>query len=757
MHTGDETSTMMIPSPRRSPVDGPDASSESPKLKPIAKFLLDLKQVNIYIAIQAVLDALDIWLSAIKYVFDALNPSSGNKSTAQMYHWLATADGLLMLILGSVFFALFAFCGNYFDFKKNTSKHPIVQKFSKMADNYWPFLRDCFKGLKWTFKGTRSFLLVAQVIAQQNFVYLITPLGIGLGVLSAVNRAWNRGMVERRKVLQAENDAFRKHIKCINAGFVQVDEKWRDNFQDLSEELKSLYAGAVVRVRQKDGQDQYFYVTTQAQETGVFNQKAEAESYQLRPLDGLTEAESAFLQKLENDPLIQKTDYYHYKKKLALEGVDLENSRLGKILAIKANYLDHLDYNTLRNYPCFQKDARQAYASSLINGILNSPYYFLGVLSLVLNLIPASVFPFAVAFCSVFMVLNLIAELYQEFDYQRRLAISQTKAEIAMIKRLVSLEWDKINELFDACATAEAKKMAILSMIQQEEFLSWRQEVVENYLDTDLPLQTQVQAIYFDAGRQAALKQSLERLATYYKDFSAAKKQLEAHLVLENRATFMQGIKNGLHMYGVFNGCLMAVSTIAFLSGWTFGLPFFYASLAAGVLFTGFGIAFTVLLANRRSKAEKIKQQETVKPEIAEIPASEPAFWVPEKLPGFILNEQDISPTKNLMISEQCEVVRQFMSGSKKGVKLMQTLLMLAVGMSDEVPIPLKITYGAVALIYGGFFSLKGLRGLMRVDNQDYENSLLVGRFFPPAEPEDSLRRCTSQAFNTALVRPARP
>lgn len=695
---------------------------------PVAQFLLNLKKINIYIAIQAVLDALDIWLSAIKYVFDALNPSSGNKSTAQMYQWLSHLDGLLVLILGSVFFALFAFCGNYFDTKKGAQQPVLVQHFSKMAESYWPFLRDCFKGLKWTFKGTRSFLLVFQLILDQSLVGLITPLGIGLGLVSAATRAWNRGMVERRKVLQGENDAFREHIKFINAGLVDVGEEWVNDFDRLSPELKSLYTGTVIRQLHPETSQYKYYCVKDGK---------------LVAIEGLTLNEQRFLARVVHDPSILKTDYYHYKQKLSAAG--LAQGQLAEMLVTKAHFLDqvtdhrHQDFQKLYAHPKFQSDSKKAYTSALVNGLLNSPYYFLGVLSLVLNLIPASFFPFAVAFCSVFMVLNVVAELYQEFDYQRRLSISQSKAQLAMIKRLVSLEWDKINDVMDGVLqgqviTAEMKKTALLQLLGVSSIA---------YMEDSIPLAP----LLIDMSKQAQIQASMERLSRYYQDFSQCKQKLKAAMVLENRATFMQGIKNGLHMYGVFNGCLMTVATIAFLSGWTFGLPFFYASLAAGFLFTVAGVLFTVLLVNRKKPGSENSSPATVEKNQGEI-----GFWVPEKLPELMLNEHDISPSKNLMISEQCEVARQFMSGSKKGVKFLQTALMLSIGMSEDVPIPLKITYGIVALAYAGIFSMKGLRGLMRVDNHDYEQSWLIGRFFN--RRPTALVKSKSGFFNTAMESP---
>ena len=143
-----------------------------------------------------------------------------------------------------------------------------------------------------------------------------------------------------------------------------------------------------------------------------------------------------------------------YKKQLDESGIP-EQSKLRDILRMKQNYLDNVtnpessSFKQFYHFPVFQSDSKKAYASSLLNGVLNSPYYFLGVLSLFLKEISLSFFPYAIAICGFFMVLNLVAELYQEFDYQRRLKTSENKAKLSMIKRLVSVEWDKINQLID--------------------------------------------------------------------------------------------------------------------------------------------------------------------------------------------------------------------------------------------------------------------------------------------------------------------
>ena len=58
--------------------------------------------------------------------------------------------------------------------------------------------------------------------------------------------------------------------------------------------------------------------------------------------------------------------------------------------------------------------------------------------------------------------------------------------------------------------------------------------------------------------------------------------------------------------------------------------------------------------------------------------------------------------------------------------------------------------YGLFALSYAGMFSLKGLRGLIRLES--HKDSFLVGRFFrKPDEEENSRNRATPSPTQALL------
>jgi hypothetical protein len=937
-------------------------------IHPVAKFLQALKEINIYIAIQSVLDAIDLWLGALKYYYDILNPIGNKASTSMMYEELRTPIGMLVFLLGGVFFASFAFLGNYYDPKRKDSKMP---DFSKYADVSWPFVRDCLKGLKWTFKGTKSIIIVFNLLLQLNYTSLIAPLGIIFGILAASNRFWNRDMVEKRKLLQSVNNSFRENIKFINTCFMEIpDSKWLDEFDELSNENKSCYRGCVIKVSQNLSQmadeieltdngwyDKYYYVdynsaldtyqrklfychSHPSYEIAEPNLKAHSiqlsvgafnELIERKPINRLNYANQTIISGKEvyfcdaegqvflmDDKqqsicwkVLPKVFYPGVSKAIGIENLNqllqqgltptLEakfgisvgdtitvedhcyyinaKSQLERIKKVKNGYiplekqdyqpdtkkltgheilffnqcklnhenkLDYFNYKTLLKnevqhqgflqhifqdktrfieqkiknvdelkklyeIPRLQPNSSSAYFSAFTSGLFNAPYYFLGILTMAS--IPANLLVFAVGVCSFFMVLNLTAELYQEFDFQRRLDITAVKAKLSMIKRCISLEWDAINEYlaesvdspsdneykafdidiekakpFLGCYgelelkyelsliklfLSDGERLSFQHLISMINFANFNGELQQEF--TELIQQASIRRhqfkSHFEHKKDIFLEEqyiqdqyenvfaenrnisptekkfliSFVRLELYNQEYKTLNAQLKTNLVIPPFATIMQGIKNGLHIYGMFNGLLI---TIYSMGAWSFNLSFFVLSITVGISMVLFATIYTTLFAKPEEKeidsldnssdsfsdtpnADKlIAFHEKNNPQDLKVP-----YWYDKaKYDHVFRNDNAIVPSKNLLISEQCEVFRQAISGIKKGIKFLESIFLLLPSLGSEPSLLTIIFYPVVALVYGMIFALKGLRGLMRVDQSDYENSILVGRFFKKPE-----------------------
>jgi hypothetical protein len=793
----------------------------------VSDFLLDLKEKNAFIAFQALLDSIDLWNSCIKYYCDVLNPTSSRASAQMMIDILNTPGGAALFFVGSALFGAFAFLGNYAD-AKDIQNSTI----SRIADAYWPYVRDCIKGVKWTYKGMRSVFLVGQIIYAELSIALIVPLGVGLGVLSAVNRFWNRSMVERRKLVQNANNDFREHIKCINACYMALDElpsEWQ---------LQHIYPGSVLKIN-----EQYFQVSEHG--------KCEA-------LDHLSSEELQVLDSNRGQETGGRIDWFHFKTLLADNNIP-ENSVLSRLCLEKKNFLKEIAnqkhaqnanaglicfnqwpskadlrsvyqgcvvarngdylvidaegiesqlvlsekekafldtqlplksihdliealkqsdlpqesslygvfqkrktlsewcsrYNDIVGRPQFQKDAFQAKCSAVLSGVLNAPYYFLGILSMVA--LPYAAFIGAVAACSTFMVLNVVAELYLESEYQRRLKVTELKARMSMLKRLMSSELDLINDSLTDISARTSLELNQIPQDAKENYTQALKSILERIApDKKLSLLSDFLNTVKDANLthlspdEQALIQHLQNRAAYQKDFLETKKLLHDELVLNDQYLVMQGIRNGLYCYGIANGFLMTLAIMSFFGIFSFTPALFWASIGFGFFCLAAGVAYTVLFSNELCELDAtnkfdlkaLEQDEDLVDEQQNVILNEPpeggitaedarlatTMYYVDPVSNESINKtaDDIKQTRNLMISDQSEVARQFISGNKKGFKILQTLsVFLPALAANSTSGATQLVYIGVGLTYGFFFSLKGLRNLVRVDNKDYENSSL--------------------------------
>ena len=726
-------------------------ADDKPSSMATQEFLRDLKKSgNQYIGAQSVLDALDLWNSSVKLYFDTLDYKT---SADALNDWLSCPIGATCFFLGAAFISTFAYLGN------GVAKSPDQSQLSKQADTYWPYLRDMLKGLKWTFKGTRSFMIVASVIGQYQLIQYLTPAGLGLGVLSACNRMWNRGMVETRKILQVQNDAFRRQVKGIHACFHEVtrDLVWDEDGHECQDVLKNIYAGSILKVPSKvpsrDTDDvEYYRVHLSGKlERLEYNPFFEVLNRELDDIRG-------------NVPGLKIVPRIYWDKFENLLSMHSEHSDFfNDVLKDKEQHLQKLldpsseESKFIQAQAVFQGNSKKAFASAAFSGLLNAPYYFLGLLSMVV--LPHTIFIAAVGVCSLFMILNIAAELYQETDYQRRLRISQLKADLVKTKRLLVIEWQYANlgllptsastqELAseenhdDAAASyvyprnyrlkTEIKNLLELSRDKHQPL----KEILEHFLPaneaTSLSKKTSAYIDKFfldyhtsddhliklgfrEEHHRATLKHCI-KIAKYEQDYYQQYARLNDQLRLSKGSVWWQGLRNGLVVFGAFNSLLMTIASMNALFGIGFTPMFFYVSIIAGLTLLFFTTLYTLLSVNPKedniADDQDCRQSRTNNIFVAASTVN-------------IIDGQDIQASKNLLISEQSEVIRQLLSGFKKGIKFLQTLSVFLTPLTDNENILTKVCYISTGLVFSGFFVLKGLRGLMRVDDEEYKNSFI--------------------------------
>ncbi|NDH08983.1 MAG: hypothetical protein EBY16_05110 [Gammaproteobacteria bacterium] len=734
-------------------------------------FFQDLKKNgNQYIGVQSVLDALDLWNSSIKLYFDAVDFDS---SAADLNDWLSYPIGATCFFLGAGFISTFAYLGN--GVNKNQSA------FSKLADTNWPYLRDMLKGMKWTFKGTRSFMMVASVLGQYQLINYLTPVGLGLGVLSACNRMWNRNMVETRKSLQEKNDAFRRQVKGINACFHEVtrdlvfdgDGKIREDI------LKNIYAGSILKIPKKEGSADFEYYIVD--NSGNLEMQPD---FAQNPFIQRLNAELVSIQNSVPGQKIVPRIYWD-KFEILLEEYKLEEHRPNEtlfltVLAHKKEYFkilldpDSDPSQFIQNQAVFQENSRRAFASAGLSGLLNAPYYFLGILSMVT--LPPPIFAAAVLVCSFFMLLNVAAELYQESDYQRRLRISQLKADLVKTKRLLVIEWQQANfEVIKPVPQEDAAELNDddgLVGTHSSEYSSSQEDDTEPTLESNLGnylLKTEIETLRrlldkeselneilgnflqtsaagtemssetrkylasvfkkdrnssssfydeLDSQQQAILAHCI-KIAKYEQDYHEQYGQLEQQLRLSQERVWWQGLRNGLVVFGAFNSLLMTVASMKFLFGIGFVPMFFYVSVIAGLTLLFCTTLYTILSVNP-TEVNIADDQDTFEA----IHHKTSHIFVADSTRK-IIDGRDIQASKNLLITENAEVFRQLLSGFKKGMKFLQTLSVYLPFMSNSESMLAKLIFIAAGIAFAAFFALKGLRGLMRVDDDAYKNSFI--------------------------------
>jgi hypothetical protein len=184
----------------------------------------------------AVVDSLSSSYTMFKYFFDVFISTN---NTDLMHEVLCSPVGMFTVALESIFLVAYSF----FAFKYDNEKE---DKFKKFIATSWPYFRDVMKGLKNAYKGWRAAVVAYSLIGGIDAKYLIVPVGLFLGVLSAINRFWIRGMLEDRKKMMISNSALLTEIKKLSSLTHEEHEEYlkRIQYQSLDTRRGALFSAA---------------------------------------------------------------------------------------------------------------------------------------------------------------------------------------------------------------------------------------------------------------------------------------------------------------------------------------------------------------------------------------------------------------------------------------------------------------------------------------------------------------------------------
>ncbi|MBA2710808.1 MAG: hypothetical protein H0U57_09480 [Tatlockia sp.] len=482
------------------------------KSRKMAKKMHNLGVIYIF---YGALDGLSLSYSMIKYLFDLHLADSKLSSSDEMHEWLVSPLGAVLAASSSIFLVGFSMLANHFD----DDDKDIIKS---LIATYWPYLRDLMKGLKNAYKGLKSTLQVAELLGGMSLKHLIFPIGITLGILSALNRIWLRWMVSQRK------------------------EMMKDNAQLLN-----------------------------------------------------------YFQKSEN---------------LSLEDLNYELTK------IKTQTTE------LRALALF---------CAAYGGVIDGLYLYIGVLGLC-SLTPPTLIAMAV-FCTIYFAACIMTRVYEEYDFQQKLLISQAKIELAY----------------------EGKKIELLFENLQISF----SQLADNPLDSHL-LSEQEKALYFCEEAVAAFKVKQDKLRSLTSS--------------SYTIAFLMGTRNGLAAYGALASILFVVGIV---------VSSFPPALLISIIVLGMSllIGFIVhaLITNyfqECAKQEKRKQDLGIETQLnkktfADLEkllkntGQEVKDLKPEEIKTAILDGMVVDPSPQFFFQEWFEVIRSFFTGLNKGVKAIDLTL----------------------------------------------------------------------------------
>lgn len=523
------------------------------------------------------LDGLSGSFSMLRYFFDVYYANSGLSSMAvadELHDWMITPVGMIAVGLGTSVMVGVSVIANQFkrlDDKelKTAAYWPHIKQ--RIVED-WPSVRDSTKALKNGYKGIRNIFVFAKGLGLGGDLrYMIMPVGLMLGVISAYNRPWLRNM-------RAERD--------------RREKKNKDRFDEI---LKEIYA----------------------QSTSVL---------------GSEETPQAKLQTW--------TDFKEKTAKAAIADQKIFEAQSTSAYFSNVAYLGQIT-GLFSDKPTYESFWIYAYLSAAFNGLLDAPYLYLGTVSLTVVSPPLWIFG-AVGLLSFICV---ITRLYEEYNLQRELLVSQLNVNLALCAR-------RFTGLFG--------ELKIISL---------------GLLDPNI---TDKEKLLLKKAQSEILKQLAEEMKCTQK----CRDDLIKQSVLPRWSFFMCGLKNGVEAFGVIASVMFAVASIYAMS-MTVYPPFL---LAFFVVLGGACLTLFVIDAllghmeelNQRFHAERDLPSSSMSDVVnnlalnigsmdCEVEIDSASDTIHKMMNGI--------PSRPYLYQSWSEVPRLFFSGSGKGIRIVESLL----------------------------------------------------------------------------------
>ncbi|STX30125.1 transmembrane protein [Legionella beliardensis] len=324
---------------------------------------------------------------------------------------------------------------------------------------------------------------------------------------------------------------------------------------------------------------------------------------------------------------------------------------------------------------------RLAFLSAAAGGLLDSFYSYMGILCLC-----SFSWPLLLAMtviCITFAVISILTRIYEEYDNQRKLEVTQAKIDLTLFvkEHTLSLQADfaRLQELSELIAAGNKNS---------------------DYLEEQERLASEIQ-------------NKLEA-------FRAKRDHLKSLNTFSPLAACLEGMKNGLAAYTAASSILFAISTLAFFTSFAFPPIVIISLISLGLVFLAGFVAHSMYKHYQHSVSEDIvadKPYEQLQDMLRDLKQMQQksANELPEDEPGIkkrdfkeeaktIINDgSQVASAPEFTFQSWFETIRSFFSGLAKGPKTVDYTLnplqeLGSDGHYHETPVMIGLSFAASAL-----------------------------------------------------------
>lgn len=284
-------------------------------------------------------------------------------------------------------------------------------------------------------------------------------------------------------------------------------------------------------------------------------------------------------------------------------------------------YLSRIGYQDKR-------ECTQAFLASAAGGLIDGLYLYLGVVNL--SILSPPLFITISAISIVYILACIVTRVFEEYDFQLRLAVTQTKCKFTLI----------IKEMEDTYTQ--------LILLQEK----------ENKISADLE----------------DIKQLLQETGQLINRFEDMRQLLHKQLTYNNFTAGLLGMKYGLYAYGVLTSFLFMIASVFLVTSTAFP-----PALLAGFVLSGLVLMVGMAMYTLRAHYLHLRKQECINDELhpfehlkemkknIEVVQDNVKILTADCFEESLKDGVDLDPSPQFFFQEWFEVLRSFASGISKG------------------------------------------------------------------------------------------